>query len=172
MKKQPLCILFAGPVGSSKTPVAVYLSWNLGLPIFNTDAIRTEVLEDILENNLESELIPKRRDERLAKMISSKKSFIYDASIDRTWPEMKKELEENGYKYFVISFDITNEFLKKLWNAKKYDAWELFDGWCEDHLSFVKKYREEVGLTITDDNFSARLDESLEAVRKFLGDNS
>lgn len=44
--KSPYCITFAGPVGSGKTPIAYYLSWNLALPILNNDSMRTETQED------------------------------------------------------------------------------------------------------------------------------
>lgn len=166
------CILFAGPAGCSKTPTAVYLSWNLGLPVFSTDVIRMEVLEDILENDLGNALISSRRDERLKKLINSKKSFIYDASIDRTWPEMKKEIERNDYRCFIISFDLTPELLAKMARAKRYGAGqELVDKWYNDHQNFLKENGEEVSLSINDNNFPNRLDISLKAVEKFLKEN-
>jgi len=40
------CLTFAGAAGSSKTPISNYLSTKLLLPVFNNDAIRTEVIED------------------------------------------------------------------------------------------------------------------------------
>ncbi len=40
-------ILFAGAVGSGKTPISNYLSYKLNLPIYNNDAIRSEVIEDL-----------------------------------------------------------------------------------------------------------------------------
>lgn len=166
---ESICILFAGPAGCSKTPTAVYLSWNLGLPVFNTDAIRMEVLEDILENDLGSELIPERRKERLEKLIESKKSFIYDASIDRMWSEMKGALEKNGYKCFIISFDLTPDLLAKMAVAKRYGSGqELVNKWHNDHQDFLKEHGKVVSLSVNDDNFSDRLDISLKAVKKFL----
>jgi len=44
MKKEKFVILFAGAVGSSKSPIANYLSPKLNIPIFNNDAIRFEVI--------------------------------------------------------------------------------------------------------------------------------
>ena len=43
---QKICITFAGCVGSSKTPISNYLSTKLNLPIFNNDAIRSEIIEN------------------------------------------------------------------------------------------------------------------------------
>ena len=45
--KDKTLITFTGAVGSSKTSIAHFLSSRFGLPIFNNDAIRTEVLEDL-----------------------------------------------------------------------------------------------------------------------------
>ena len=72
-EKRPICISFAAPVGTSKTPIATYLSWNTGLPIFSNDAIRSEVHQDTSSGNLDQEIYLERRDERLTKVISSKK---------------------------------------------------------------------------------------------------
>ncbi len=44
--KQPICITFAAPVGSSKTPISNYLSGKLNLPIYNNEAARSEIIED------------------------------------------------------------------------------------------------------------------------------
>jgi len=46
---KPFCITFAGPVGCSKTPLAHYLSINLGWPILSNDAFRSEIREDSRE---------------------------------------------------------------------------------------------------------------------------
>jgi len=37
-------VAFAGVVGSSKTPISNYLSGVFGLPVFNADAVRSEVM--------------------------------------------------------------------------------------------------------------------------------
>ncbi len=41
MKK--ICICFAGVPGCDKSPLAVRLSWELGLPVFSNDMIRREI---------------------------------------------------------------------------------------------------------------------------------
>lgn len=63
MKNKKICITFAGAVGSSKTPISNYLSTKLNLPIFNNDAIRSEVIEDL--GIFDSEEHLKRRNARL-----------------------------------------------------------------------------------------------------------
>lgn len=163
------CILFAGPIGCSKTPVAIYLSWNLGLPVFNTDAIRTEVVEDKLEYIFEDEEYLQRRDQRSQKLIESGEDFIYDASVDRTWPETKKRLEEHGYRYFIISFNLSYEFWRKLSKAKNYENnEEVFNSIFRNHDKFVEENKQIIGLTITDNNFNDRLELALRAAEKFL----
>lgn len=167
MKK--ICVLFAGPVGCSKTPVAYYLSWNLGLPIFNNDAIRTEVHEDTLSKNLDNDLQLKIRNERLQKLIDSGKSFICDASIDRTWEKISQKLNDKGYEKFIISFDFGYDFLNKLYEAKSYEApAELRKQWLEEHDSFLKKYGHLVDLRITEDNFSKRLEIAFKAIEEMM----
>ncbi|MCC6563838.1 hypothetical protein IT087_03015, partial [Candidatus Uhrbacteria bacterium] len=60
---KPYCISFAGAIGSSKTPIAHYLSLKLGLPIHNNDVVRTEVKEEFGE--LREGEYEKRRDQRI-----------------------------------------------------------------------------------------------------------
>jgi adenylylsulfate kinase-like enzyme len=65
--KKKVCIIFAGAVGSSKTPISNYLSIKLNLPIFNNDAIRSEVIEDL--GFFDSNEHIKRRNSRLEEII-------------------------------------------------------------------------------------------------------
>jgi predicted kinase len=108
----PICITFAGPVGSSKTPIATYLSWNLNLPVFNNDAIRSEVAEDL--GKFDVEVYKQRQKERAEQLIQSGINCILDASIDREWPNVKPKLLEKGYKCFIISLDLSRELMEKL----------------------------------------------------------
>lgn len=64
-----LCITFAGAIGSSKSPIANYLSISLGLPIFNNDSIRSEVTEDL--GILDSKEYLKRRNKRFQELLKS-----------------------------------------------------------------------------------------------------
>ena len=137
MFKEKYVITFAGAVGSSKTPIAYYLSWKLNLPIFNNDSIRTEVVEE--EGDFSEMEYLKRRDDRIHQIVNSGMSFIYDASVDRIWKDKKifwrKEL---GYNVFIISLDLSKELLVKLYNAKKYNETLLrIDELIEDHHIFL-----------------------------------
>ncbi len=76
-------VTFAGPPGSSKTPITNYLSGKFGLPIFNNDSIRTEVTEDLLK--FSEEEFRQRSLKRLNDLFNQGDSFILDASIDREW---------------------------------------------------------------------------------------
>jgi hypothetical protein len=172
MKKiKPKCILFAGMPGTGKDSIAYYLSWNLGLPMFNNDAIRLEVLEDTLKKltEVDDNIQLKRRNIRLNRLIKSKKSFIYNASVDRRWPYLEKKLKEEKFDYFIISINISKDLYKKMAKAKNYDAakW-MTDQWRKEHDLFLAKYQDKVNLNIDNDNFKNRLNISLKAVSKFL----
>jgi broad-specificity NMP kinase len=166
---KPFCILFAGPPGCSKTPVAYYLSWNLNLPIFNNDAIRTEVHEDTLSLKSDNDLQLKIRNERLEKLMRSKINFICDASIDRAWPKFKPKLQRAGYSTFIISFNLSSDFLIRLAKAKEYTASKTkTNKWFTCHNDFLNQYSKEIDFVINNDNFTSRLEESLKAVKRFI----
>lgn len=169
MTEQPLLITFAGHPGSGKTPIAYYLSQNLNLPIFNNDAIRTEVHEDALSSNLDVKLYESKRESRLKKMLDGDRSFIYDASVDRRWDELRKELNHLGYRFFIIGFNLSPEFRTKVWVAKGSSASpDQLAKWQEDQRSFFERYGSDVGLTITDSNFAQRLELALSAVTPLI----
>lgn len=157
-------ITFAGAVGSSKTPIAYYLSWKLNLPVFNNDSIRTEVIEDF--GGFDVEKYQKCLDKRLKEIADSKISLIYDASIDREWDNQKKNVESLGYKVFIISLDLSKELLVSLYNQKKYfESLTRIDSLIADHEFFLKHHMDEVNLHITDKEFADRLELSYEKVR-------
>jgi hypothetical protein len=163
----PICITFAGPVGSSKTPIATYLSWNLGLPIFNNDSIRSEVAEDL--GVFDVEVYKQRQKERAEALIALGKSCILDASIDREWPNVKPKLLEKGYKYFIISLDLSRDLMEKLHKAKGYnESLERLDSIMADHENFLKEFKDDVNFTITDENFGQRLALCLKAVKEWM----
>ncbi len=160
------CITFAGAVGSSKTPIAHYLSYNLGLPIFSNDATRTEVTEDLLQFD-QSEYI-KRRDERGQTILQSGRSFIYDASVDREWIRLRSWLREAGYSYYVISLDLSKYFITRLYRAKGYTEIDRLDLLIAQHKEFTTKNSSAITLCITDGNFSDRLALSLAEIQDAL----
>jgi len=164
MKK---CILFAGATGCSKTPVAVYLSFKLNLPIFNNDAIRSEVIEDL--KKFDEEEFIRRRDKRIEELVKSGTSFILDASIDRQAGRVKETLRENGYQYFVISFNLSPDFIKKLYHLKGYnESLKRIDEILSDHENFLRENGDIVGLAIDDRSFPDRLKLAIEAARNFI----
>ena len=135
MNNKKICITFAGAVGSSKTPISNYLSTKLNLPIFNNDAIRSEVIEDLGILNNEEHI--KRRNSRLEETIKDGISFICDVSIDREWGGFKEILVSANYNFFIISLDLSKKMLIKLYKAKKYlDSLKRIDRIIEDHNVF------------------------------------
>lgn len=165
------CITFAGPAGSAKSPIATYLSWKLGLPVFSTDVIRTEVKEDTGKTDINDSLdvYNERRNARFDEVVDMGTSFIYDASLDRTWDQVFGKLEAAGYRVIIISIDLSDDFYKKLLRVKDYlISLELSDGYIADHQKFLDGFKGEVALRITDANFKDRLELSLQAVRACL----
>lgn len=169
MPKEKFIITFAGPRSCSKTPIAYYLSWKLELPIFNNDAVRTEVIADL--GYLDKEEYLKRRDERIDEILGKNRSFICDASMDRVWKDWKSELVRD-YKVFIISFDLSKSFLSKLYSYKNSEElMGAIDESMSDHDSFLKEYAGDVSFRITDENFKDRLKLSYEAVERWMRNN-
>lgn len=166
MNKKVL-VTFAGVVGSSKTPIASYLSYKFNLPLFNTDAIRSEVMEDLL--SFDEQEYKKRRDIRLSELVKMGKSFILDASVDREWAKYRKIILNEGYRIFMISMDISRERIINLYKTKNYlDSLERVETLYSEHEEFLRGYSNDVSLHITDENFLERLRLSEESLREFL----
>jgi len=161
MNNIKFCITFAGAIGSSKTPISNYLSTKLNLPVFNNDAIRSEVTEDL--GVFDSAEHIKRRDSMLKEIIENGVSFICDASVDREWNEYKKRLIANNYQWFIVSLDLSKDFLVHLYKAKGYDeSLKRVDELVNDHNVFLENNKEDVGLHITDEDFKKRCQISYE----------
>ena len=165
--KTRYCITFAGVPGSSKSPIANHLSWNLGLPIFNNDTIRTEVKEDLLK--FDQKEYEKRRDERAINLMDSRKSFIYDASVDRMWETHSKRLEKRGYEVFIISLDLSESLLDNIYRAKGYTEFAQLGLRQPEHDKFLEEFGHLVNLHIDDEGFPRRLELSLGAVKAWIG---
>lgn len=156
------CISFAGPIGSSKTPIAYYLSQKFNLIMINNDTIRIEVTEE--RGYLDEEEYQKRRNNRVEEMLETGQSFIFDASIDRSWDVFEQYLKSFGYSWFVISIDISKELLTRLYHAKNYSFTpEEIDQNYEEHQQFLKEHPEHINLHLTDDDFLNRLELSAKA---------
>lgn len=161
------CITFSGVIGSSKTPIANYLSTKLNLPVFNNDAVRVEVTEDF--GKFDSVEHIKRRDKRLKEITKSGISFICDLSVDREWMTLKKLLVKNKYTWLIISLDLSKQFLVKLYKAKGYsDSLSILDKFWIDHDNFIKINDSEIGLHITDVDFKNRCEISFRKARKLI----
>ena len=160
-------VSFTGVVGSSKTPIANYLSGVFGLPSFNADAVRSEVIEDKLNYDIPE--VEKRFVERLTNMIRKGDSFILDASLDRKFSEYKQKLDESGYKLFLINMNLSREFLVKLYEAKGYaDSLKRLDQLIIDHEKFLKEFGDLINVRIDDEMFLKRLEIVENELRKWL----
>jgi hypothetical protein len=162
-----ICITFAGAVGSSKTPITNFLSTKLNLPVFNNDAIRSEVTEDLGKFDSEEHL--KRRNERLMSVLEDGTSFICDLSVDREWKDFKKQLSLKGYHVFIISLDLSKDFLVRLYESKEYfESLKRIDEIINDHSVFLDNYENDIALHIQDKDFNRRCQISHEEVSKWI----
>lgn len=164
--KKPICITFAAPIGSGKTPIGYYLSWNLGLPMFSNDIVRLELMAD--NGEVDKQRYSYIKERRAAKLIASHKSFIYDASVDRHWGGDISMYEKAGYEHFLISLDFSLEKLKQIYTNKGHYDFKHLEITYQDHQDFLAKYSDAVNLSLTDADFDNRLDKSLAAVKEWL----
>ena len=170
---RPLVIFFAGPAASGKTEMAHYLSEQFGLPILETDSIRhdTKVAHDVVNINEVVGDFDKERDRRLKAMYDRKWWFIYDASVDRKWPDLKRQAEGAGYKWLLIDFDLSRDRIMKnrrMFDRPKFEEAELVEKWFSDHDKFHNSKDCEAQLHITDDNYGQRYELATDLVKKSL----
>lgn len=170
MGRKKVCIIFAWAVGSSKTPISNYLSIKLNLPVFNNDAIRSEVIEDL--GFFDSNEHIKRRNLRLEEIIKVWNTFICDVSVDREWTRLKEILVSYDYDFFIISLNLSKDLLIKLYKAKEYfNSLSRIDELIEDHNNFLAQYSGDIKINITDNDFTDRIQISYQAVSKYLEEN-
>ena len=160
-------VTFAGPIGSSKSPIAHYLSHQFNLPILSNDVIRTEVIEDL--SFLNEEEFRHRAKTRAMDALKSGQPFIFDASVDRQWPNIEAHIQQAQYQVFLISLDISYSFLEKIHAYKQYhdSAGRLRDNY-QQHQDFLKQYSSLISVSINDDNFKDRLSISTDALTQWL----
>lgn len=139
-------------------------------PTFNTDAIRSEVCEDFwFFDEIEAK---ERMRKRLNMIIQKWISFICDASVDRTWEQIKPILIKNNYKYFIISIDLRKDTLFKFYKAKSYnEALIRIDKIMEEHNNFLRTCWDDIDLHINEEIYSKRLDIAEVKVRERLKKN-
>jgi len=137
------------------------------LPIFNNDAIRSEVIEDLGVFDNEEHL--KRRNSRLEEIINDGNSFICNVSVDREWGKFKEKLISSNYSFFIISLDLTKKLLTSLYLSKNYlESLDHIDELIQDHDNFLSKYSNDIKLHITDKDFLNRIQISYNEVREYL----
>ena len=160
-------ISYAGAIWCGKSPITNYIGTKLWLPVFDTDAIRSEVVEDLMKfDEIE---INKRIKERLNSVIEDWKSFIYDASIDRTRWVLKEILIKNNYKFFIISIDLDRDTLLSFYKAKSYsESIKMIDKVYEDHQKFLKDFWEDIDMHIDIKTYKNRLKNVYRAVNKWI----
>lgn len=164
---KPFCITFAAPVGASKTPIATYLSWNLGLPIWNNDAIRSEIAEDT--GSCTQEELLRRCNARIPKLLASRRSFIGDVSVNQIWSTYASWFEQAGYDVYIIAIDLTRDHLERMYLAKGYhDSLQRLDQLMETHNRFMEAYGKLCALRITEKEFPDRLEFVLTHVQQWL----
>lgn len=152
-----LIICYAWAIWCWKSPITNYISTKLWLPTFNTDAIRSEVVEDFLK--IDEEETQNRLKKRLNLLINEWKSFIYDASIDRIRWNLKESLIKNQYKFFIISIDLDKETLLKFYTIKSYyESMKRIDKVYEDHQKFLKNFSNDINMHINETNYQNRLE--------------
>lgn len=156
---KPLVIFFAGPTAAGKSQMAYWLSEQFGLPIFSTDSVRqdTKVYKDVIDINEALEDFEKAKQWRIKQLLEKKKPFIYDGSVDRRWPQLKKMAEDAGFGWLLIDFDLSSERLQK--NRRMFDRIEndeLFNSWIADHQKFHEQFDSDAQLHITDENYQKR----------------
>ena len=167
MKK--IFISYAWATGCWKSPITNYISTKLWLPTFNTDAIRSEVTEDFLEFDVDE--AKKRIKGRLNSVIEEGKSFIYDASVDRTWGDLKEIFIKNWYEFFIISIDLDKEMLLDFYKVKWYsESMKMIDKIYEDHEKFLEEYSDDINIHISEKNYKKRLDIVYKVVRERMID--
>lgn len=170
---KPYAVVFAGVPGSSKTIISNYLSVKYNLPVFNNDQLRFEVKEDMMTDNINRPDVLERYErvyiERFEELLRTGNSMILDGSIDRRWVQTKQQLQAHGYSWFMISIDLSKEFLDKFFIATGRPKFlDKLPKYIQDHNAFLEKYSSEVSLHITDDTFKNRIHLAANNLKKFL----
>lgn len=170
---KPYAVVFAGVPGSSKTIISNYLSVKFHLPVFNNDQLRFEVKEDLMADNINIPAVlaeyEKRYKERFEELLATGHPMLLDGSIDRRWPQTKKQLKKFGYVWFVIDMELSPAFLKKFFVATGRPKFlDQLPKYLDDHQRFMRDYAADVSLQITDELFFNRLQIAADGLIKFV----
>ena len=173
---KPFVITFAGAPGTGKTPIAFHLSYTFNLPIIQMDAIRLEVREDMLEDDnnkpaVRAEFL-RRAEQRYQALLGKKLNFIDDSSADRSWKQKPGDqfyqLQTAGYDCFMISMDLSKEFIARLHGANHSLSADALDSYFEQHQMFLEQYGSDANLHITDETYKDRMALSEQALAAYL----
>ena len=182
--EKPYAVVFAGVPGTSKSITAQALSCEFQLPILSSDMVRFEVKEDLRVQhlNIREDLqfanlnqngalteYERRIKERRLEVLARGMPIILDSSVDRTWAEVKGQLQDHEYDWFMVDMELTRKFLEDLYRGTGREAYiDQLDAYCGDHQSFLDTYSADISLEITDTTFLDRRKVAVEGLARFL----
>ena len=170
---RPYAIVFAGVPGSSKSIVAHELSCQFGLPIFSTDNLRFEVQEDLRSPTINRPdalaEFHRRYADRWKGCLALKQPIIRDGSVDRTWPEVKADLKEAGYDWFMVDMELSEGFVETLYleTGRPISATQL-PMYQRQHEAFMHEHAGDVDVRITDETFQDRRAVAVAGLQRYL----
>lgn len=135
-----------------------------------------EVREDMLSDDNDDPAVRKefldRSVSRYQALLQKGVCFIDDSSADRSWKQQPGDqyfqLKDHGYDYFIISMDLSADFIRKLHGANHSLSRDYLNKYYDGHQKFLEAYVADVALSITDDNFLRRMELCENAVSEFL----
>jgi len=182
--RQRYVVVFSGVPGTSKSAIADYLSWNFQLGVLRNDSVRFEVKEDMrvkslsikedlmfasINQNGALDEYERRIQERRRAVLSLGHSAIFDGSVDRRWPEVKQDIIDYDFDWFMINMGLSREFLVDLYSGTDRDSFiPQLPAYMEDHQRFLERYAGDIDLAITDVTFPDRLAISADGLSKYL----
>lgn len=170
---KPYVVTFAGVPGTSKSIISQHLSCTFYIPSFANDRVRDEVKEEFLTADINDPdalaEYERRAATRRGVLFDTHKSFIIDSSVDRKWEQIKQQIQNAGYAYFLISMELSEEFMMNLYSkTNRHEAIDLLPHYMEQHQNFTKQFSQDISIAITDNLFNQRLLAAEEALQKFL----
>ena len=169
---QPYVICFSGMPGTFKSQLAHRISLQYALPRFERDLLREEAKTDHDTDDVNDPLALKQFNETTQRLVddllSRKISFVLDSSVDRRWPEIKSQLTAAGYKFMVISLDLSEGYVRSFYERYATDNLPHFEGYSAQHQAFVQEHQADIALSIKDADIPRRIELALAAVARFL----
>ncbi len=92
-----------------------------------------------------------------------------DLSVDREWKYFKKQLSLNGYDVFIISLDLSKDYLARLYESKGYfESLKRIDKLVNDHCLFLDNFKNDIALHIKEKDFRRRCQISYKETSKWM----